>query len=473
LDFPIPPTPLETSFKATTTEAVKRAEEINSFMLVETILQQSDTPPCAVIDKKLNIVYTHGRTGKYLEPAIGKVSINILEMARPGLKAVLAAAIRKAAAFKHEVLHKGVEIENNDGFTKINLIVKPVLEYGNIQGMLMVIFNETEKAKTTLKSKRPKKNEEVAQLEQELQYTKENLQTTIEELETSNEELKSTNEELQSTNEELQSTNEELETSKEELQSLNEESATVNAELQSRIDELSDANDDMKNLLDCTQIATIFLDTDLKVRRFTPKATEIIPLAATDNGRPLSHLASSLIDIDISEYGSLVLEDLSMREVEVKSKTGNYHIMRVRPYRTVSNVIEGVVFTFENITEFKQQKLDLDITEQLYHALFEMDRDSILLFDLQKKALVKFNQKAYQHLGYTREEFKELSPLDYETRKGTEEYKKHIDQIIQQDKDVFTTKHRSKDGKVSDVKVTTKLVSIDKKSFLLAIFQDI
>jgi len=302
----------------------------------------------------MNIVYTHGRTGNYLEPAIGKVSINILEMARPGLKSVLAASIRKVGTLKHEITHKSIEIQNNGGFLKVNLTVRPVMEYGTIRGMIMVIFNETTKTKSKTISKKIKKNEDVIQLEQELQYTKENLQTTIEELETSNEELKSTNEELQSTNEELQSTNEELETSKEELQSLNEESATVNAELQSRIDDLSDANDDMKNLLDCTEIATIFLDTDLNIRRFTPQATKIIPMTATDKDRPLNQLASSLVDINLTKYGKKVLQDLSMREAEVETEDGKFYMMRVRPYRTVNNVIDGLVYTFENISGYKQ-----------------------------------------------------------------------------------------------------------------------
>lgn len=383
LDFPIPPsneTPVETK----TTKAVKRAEEINSFMLVETILQQSDTPPCAIIDEKLNIVYTHGRTGNYLEPAIGKVSINILEMARPGLKSVLAAAIRKVGTLKNEITHKSIEIQNNGGFLKVNLTVRPVMEYGTIRGMIMIIFNETTKTKRKTISKKVKKNEDVIQLEQELQYTKENLQTTIEELETSNEELKSTNEELQSTNEELQSTNEELETSKEELQSLNEESATVNAELQSRIDDLSDANDDMKNLLDCTEIATIFLDTDLNIRRFTPQATKIIPMTATDKDRPLNQLASSIIDIDLTKYGKKVLHDLSMREAEVETKDGKFYMMRIRPYRTVSNVIDGLVYTFENISAYKQMTIDLKESENDLKTAQMVSKLGSYSLDIQK-----------------------------------------------------------------------------------------
>ena len=145
-----------------------------------------------------------------------------------------------------------------------------------------------------------------------------------------------------------------METSKEELQSLNEESATVNAELQSRIEELSKANDDMKNLLDSTEIATIFLDTELCIRRFTLKATEIIPLAGTDSGRPVKHFASNLVDVDLTRYAEAVLRDLAVREIEVKCKDHRTFVLRVRPYRTVANVIDGVVLTFEDVTDRKK-----------------------------------------------------------------------------------------------------------------------
>ncbi|MFH1743898.1 MAG: PAS domain-containing protein [bacterium] len=258
----------------------------------------------------------------------------------------------------------------------MDLTVRPILEQSAMRGLMMVMFRETAAPTKGVKDKPrrmavTRRSHTVEEIEQELRHTKENLQTTIEELETSNEELKSTNEELQSTNEELQSTNEEMETSKEELQSLNEESATVNAELQSRIDELSKANDDMKNLLDSTEIATLFLDNDLCVRRFTPKATKIIPLSGTDSGRPVQHFASNLIDINLAEYAKMVLDDLTVREIEVWSKDRRRFLMRVRPYRTVSNVIAGVVITFEDITELKQAVDELHIERGRLRAALE------------------------------------------------------------------------------------------------------
>ena len=363
LDFPPQPESYEAR-DLEVPEAVQRAEELSALQLVETILQQSDTPSCAIINDACNVIYIHGRTGRFLEPAEGKASVNIVEMARPGLRKELAAAIRQVAIHKQETVYRGLEVDYNGGELFLNLTVKPILEQIAMRGLMMVVFEETATpTKEEKQSPQPvpvkRKGKSVEELEQELQYTRESLQTTIEELETSNEELTSINEELQSTNEELQSTNEELETSKEELQSLNEESATVNAELQARIDELSRTNDDMKNLLDSTEIATVFLDTDLRVRRFTPRATDIIPLTATDFGRPIKHLASALIDIDLAEYGRQVLRDLAVREVEVKSEDDRSYVMRVRPYRTVANLIDGVVITFEDTTERRSRETNV------------------------------------------------------------------------------------------------------------------
>jgi two-component system CheB/CheR fusion protein len=356
LSFPVSPAKAENEGQAQP-ENIKEAEELSAFQLVETILRQVDVPPCVIIDEANNIVYLHGRTGRYLEPATGKVSINILEMARPGLKKDLAAAIRGAATNKQEYVRKGVAIEQNGGHLTIDLTVKPVHGHSALRGLMMVNFKEkappAKKESPSTQVRRSKENSAVETLEQELRHTRENLQSTIEELETSNEELQSTNEELQSTNEELQ-------TSTEELQSLNEEAVTVNAELQSRLDELSTTNDDMKNLLDNTHIATIFLDLDLGVRRFTPKAVDIIPLAAIDSGRPISHFATALIDTDLAADAHDVLQDLGMKEKEVRSKDGAVYRMRVQPYRTVNNVIDGVVITFEDITALKEPEAALN-----------------------------------------------------------------------------------------------------------------
>jgi two-component system CheB/CheR fusion protein len=323
--------------------------------LLQTVLREINTPPFAVVDDALNIVFLHGRTGRYLEPAEGAASINILEMARPGLKEELGTCLRKAARDRADIRRPNIAVDGNGGSVRVDLFAKPLSKPKAFAGLTLVVFNEpTDLASGERPSKaRQKPQPDPGTLEdmrQQLERARENHQTTIEELETANEELQSTNEELQSTNEELQSANEELGTSKEELQSLNEEAATVNAELQGRIDELSRANDDLKNLLDSTEIATIFLDTELNVRRFTPACTSLVPLAAGDLGRSITHFATEFEQVNLGEITSAILDDLVVREQEVVTKNGRTYLLRVRPYRTSQNVIDGAVLTFEDRT---------------------------------------------------------------------------------------------------------------------------
>jgi len=366
-------------------DTIQQLEETSAFQMVEAILQQSDAPPCVIINEACNILYVYGKTGRFLEPAEGKVSINLLEMVRPGLKKELAESIRKVAIHKQEVICRGLHVQYNGSQLVIDLLVKPILQASAMRGMVMVVFDEVADNQGSEPPQRKRvmkmQSRTAEDLEQELHHTRESLQTSIEELETSNEELKSTNEELQSTNEELQSTNEELETSKEELQSLNEESETINVELQSRIDDLSDANDDMKNLLDSTDIATVFLDVDICIRRFTPHMTGIIPLSAADAGRPISHFSTTLVDADLDHDARQVLDDLVVREREVASKDGKVFLIRLHPYRTVANVIDGVVITFLDITE--RDRLQKSMLRQVKYAegIVNAIREPLLVLD--------------------------------------------------------------------------------------------
>jgi two-component system CheB/CheR fusion protein len=417
------------------TRKIVRAEELSALQLIETILNESDTPPCAIIDDTCNIIYIHGRTGRYLEPAEGKASANILEMARPGLKEVLATTVRKVATRKKEVSCTDLRVKLNGGFLNLDLTVKPVFGQGIIKGLMMVIFQELKavaEGETAKKSRTPDKqgNKTLTELELELQYNRENLQSTIEELETSNEELKSTNEELQSTNEELQSTNEELETSKEELQSLNEESTTVNAELHSHIEQLSKANDDMKNLLDSTEIATIFLDVDLCIRRFTPKSTSIIPLTGLDTGRPLKHFASTLIDVDLTKIAQQVLDDLAVKQAEVQTDDGHSYQMRLRPYRTMSNVIDGVVVTFDDVTERKLAETDRRVQSDLLKHILNNLPDPMAVMGTNY-AYTLANKYFCQLIDKSEEEIVDRTDFDLFSRRDAERYRKIETDVVQ------------------------------------------
>jgi two-component system CheB/CheR fusion protein len=358
---PIAPIDLRPFAPAVPPPGTKRARDISVTEMTEKYLLSRHTPSCAVVDREGVIVYLHGRTGKYLEPAVGKANMNILDMAREGLRFDLRSALRHASAKKADAAVKGVQVRTNGSFQAINLDVHYLREPDHLKGLLLVVFTDVLSLKPE-KTGRPrtvsekKLRQRTQELEFDLKSAKEYLQTTIEELESSNEDLQSSNEELQSANEELQSTNEELETSKEELQSTNEELMTVNAELQNKMDQLAQANNDMTNLLASTKIATIFLDNDLRIKRFTPDVTDVINLIQSDAGRPLSDISLQVEYPDLVRDVEGVLHTLVMKEKVVRHKKGAWYLARTIPYRTSTNVIEGAVITFVEITEQKRMQ---------------------------------------------------------------------------------------------------------------------
>ncbi len=347
-------------------------------------------PAAALTSDKGDIFYISGRTGKYLEPAAGKANWNIFAMAREGLRYELTAAFQKALRQKDAVTLKGVQVRNDGGVLTVDVTLQPITEPAVLRGMVMIVFTDvaapSEKAAPGKTSKASVGSARTAELEQELEQARHELQTTREEMQTSQEELKSANEELQSTNEELQSTNEELTTSKEEMQSMNEELQTVNNELQAKVDELSLASNDMKNLLDSTDIATLFLDEALNVRRFTSRTTQIIKLIAGDVGRPITDIASDMVYPDLAGDAQEVLRTLVSIEKPVAASNGRWFLVRIMPYRTLDNRIDGVVITFSNVTVSKtleaelrktqaalekrigEQKADMDRSEERFRA---------------------------------------------------------------------------------------------------------
>jgi two-component system CheB/CheR fusion protein len=358
-------------------------------------------------------------------------------MAREGLKRDLTTALHKAIGTKDVVRHNGLRVKTNGDFITINLTIRPVAAgpAASPEPPLYLVILEEAPVGAPGEGTRPTKDMDdvsvgrvpsrggkptstkpdvakikssarIEALQQELRAKEEYLQTANEELETSNEELKSSNEEMQSVNEELQSTNEELETSKEELQSVNEELATVNNELQTKVTDLSRLNNDMNSLLAGTGIATVFVDHDLKILRLTPTATRIINLIKSDVGRPVSHIVSNLKGYDslIADVKA-VLDNLIPQEAEVQSLEGKWYTMRIQPYRTVDNVIEGAVITFVDITEMKNISEALRKTNELLRlAVVVRDaHDAITVQDLDGRILA-WNPGAVRIYGWSETE---------------------------------------------------------------------
>ena len=370
LDSALPAEPVEfpSSFfpdlpHAATVQPPARMPVPNLQALADQLLLQRFSPAAVLTNDKGDILYISGRTGKYLEPAAGKANWNIFAMAREGLRYELNNAWQKALRQKTAARLKGVKVGTNGGVQALDITVQPISEPAALQGMVMIVFTEVATPPETKASgKTPRasaRSDSLAALERELQQAREETQTCREQMQTSQEELKSTNEELQSTNEELQSTNEELTTSKEEMQSLNEELQTVNHELQAKLDELSQANNDMKNLLNSTDIATLFLDEALNVRRFTPQTTSIIKLIAGDAGRPITDITTDLDYPGLAADARQVLRSLVFIEKQVASRDERWFLVRIMPYRTLENRIDGVVITFSNITAAKTLEAQL------------------------------------------------------------------------------------------------------------------
>ena len=389
--------------------------------LTERALLREVTPAGVLVNGQGDILYMHGRAGMYLELPTGEVGLpNILKMAREGLQRELALALHAAAATKEPVRCPGLRVKTNGHFTDVNLSVRPLaprqasLVAPTLEAALYLIVLE-EAPPPVVAGPDPlaepadpamELDARILALKKDLKAKDEYLQTTREELETSNEELKSSNEEMQSVNEELQSTNEELETSKEELQSVNEELSTVNGELQSKVADLSRTNNDMNNLLAGTGIGTIFVDLNLRILRFTPRITSIINLIPSDVGRPVGHLVPNLVGYDrLVADAQEVLDTLVPKEVEVLNQEGLWFTMRLLPYRTLNNTIEGAVLTFVDITDRKQAEEALRKANELLRlaVVVRDSHDAITVQDLEGRTLA-WNPGAVRLYGWSEAE---------------------------------------------------------------------
>ena len=383
----------------------------------EKTLLDFHTPACVVIDEKHNLLFVHGHTGKYLEPAPGENHANLLRMAREGLKTELATAIHAAIAHQETVRRSGIQVKTNGEYQPITLTVQPIEQPPELRGFILVVFEE--ELLSPPQTSQPSaggetRHRRIGDLQKQLKEKDEYLRTIIDELETTNQDLKSANEELQSTNEEMQSANEELETSKEELQSSNEELTTINTELQKKNEELAGVNNDMFNLLSSTDIGTLFLDLDLNVRRFTPAVNRLYNFLPADIGRPVDHFVSRLDYDGLAADSQQVLDTLVPKAVEVQAKDGAWYLVSIKPYRTLENVIDGVVITFVDITGQKQGS-----ELRRMGTILRDSNDAITVLDFRGKILA-WNRGAAQMYGWEEAEALKMSFFEmvFETKRA-------------------------------------------------------
>jgi two-component system, chemotaxis family, CheB/CheR fusion protein len=443
--------------------------------LTEQALLTQLSPVAALVNGQGDILYLHGRTGLYLEPTEGNAGINnILKMAREGLRPELTKALHRAALAKERVFCANLRVKTNGHFTQVDLSVCPVISSsGSPLDMPLFLVMLQEARSTAAPSSTTSAPAhvlgpahtpgldtaaQIAELHEELRAKEEYLHAANEELETSNEELKSSNEEMQSVNEELQSTNEEMETSKEELQSINEELATVNTELQSKVTDLSRANNDMNNLLAGTGIATVFVDQKLRILRFTPSATQIINLILSDVGRPIGHIVSNLNGYaGLVDDAKRVLATLVPKETDVQSADGKSFTLRILPYRTLDNVIEGVVITFVDITETVRARDALQKANALLRlAVVVRDAtDAITVQDLVGR-IVAWNPGAVRMYGWSETEALLMNVRD---RIPKSQHAQAVSRVRELSEAAvlapYQTQRLAKDGRVLEVSLTS------------------
>ena len=328
--------------------------------------------------------------------------------------------------------------------------------------------------RNTTSGKTKKEASQITNLKQELKSAKEYLQATIEELETSNEELKSTNEEMQSTNEELQSTNEELETSKEEQQSTNEELETVNSELQNKVNELSRSNNDLNNLLGSTQIATIFLDTKLRIVRFTPALTKLFNVLPSDLNRHIGDITSKFNCETLFQDAEAVLNTLIQRESEICTQDDKYFNMSVLPYRTTENMIDGVVITFVDITTIRQAEIALKETTEKYRSIFNEARDGIVIIDKKTGIIADCNQAFEGQTGRPLEHLKRLKIWEIRPSRKKERARNEFVELNEIGVDGSSRLDIEKpNGDIISLEFSSRVVTIGNQPYIQSIARDI
>jgi two-component system CheB/CheR fusion protein len=343
-----------------------------------------------LINENGEIAHFYGPTHKYLAHPYGDANLNLFEMIDSKHSLGLRLAVERAVRENDSVKLRLSELDRQDESEFVNVTITPVIEPRSSKRLLAVIFEGAAPP-----PKHPPVNGQetyhgqgvdiVAQLEADNQRLKQDLQATIESFQSTHEKFTAANEEVLAVNEELQSANEELETSKEELQSVNEELVTVNNQLNDKVEELNKTNDDLANFLNSSEVGTLFLDKGFCIRRFTPSATKLLNLIPSDVGRPVSHISNMFVDVDPISIAATVLRNLSSLEKEVQTSNGLWYMLRCMPYRTLDDLIDGVVFTFTEVTRLKRSEEAMTAARNYAESIVDTTRECLLVLDLELK----------------------------------------------------------------------------------------
>jgi two-component system, chemotaxis family, CheB/CheR fusion protein len=455
----------------------------------ESIILANYGPPGVIINQEMQILNFRGQTGPYMEPAAGSASLNLLKMARQDLLMELRAVVHEAIKEHRPVRKDGVRIQQQDGaYRLVNLQVLPISASGAAEPYYLVLFEaagellslakkigdkaaRSGKVEAEETEKSDPRDSRINEMEHELLSNREYMQSIIEAQEASNEELQSANEEIQSANEELQSTNEELETAKEELQSTNEELATINEEHEIRNQELITANNDLSNLLSSVELAIVILREDMSIRRFTPAARQLLNLIDADVGRPISNIRPNVTIPDLEQRVHQVIASMAVQSLEVQDKDGHWYVLRLRPYKTLDNRIEGVVLTFIDIDSVKDaERLRKALQqERRLAAVIRDSSDAISVQDYSGRILA-WNRRAEEIYGYSEEEALQMGSEDLISARSREQMKGLLLQLQQGSKvSPCESWRRRKDGLEMKVWLTTsKLYDEAGKSATIA-----
>jgi len=418
------------------------------------LLLEQFAPAAVLVDRNYEILYFFGPTDRYLAVVAGEPTQDLMLMAREGLRTRLRPAIHKAVRESGPVT-LAAQVKRNGDYHPVIVTIRPVRGPQGAETLMLVTFEDSDQERVLPHPAETAAEESaVRQLEYELKAAKEDLQSTIEDLESSNEELKISNEEVMSMNEELQSANEELETSKEELQSLNEELTTVNNQLEEKVRELESANDDMANLFDCTEVAIIFLDDQFRIKRYTPPATRLFNLIATDLDRPISDITPKFPDGGFQQDVERALRTLSPQEKQVQTSDGCWWNLRITLYRTLADRIEGVVLTFTDVTRSRQA----DEQARWLAAVLLDSNDAVIVHDFDGK-ISAWNHGAEQMFGYSQAEALKMNAQQMIPEEWLAKVRAYWERLRQGERvDSWEAQRRTKAGRILDIWATATVL---------------